>query len=189
MNSQSNSGKSRAAILAAFNRLVLSAKGREIRVADIVRQADIGRSTFYEHFSNVQTVFSQSVRGPFRSFAESSVLRNLEQLSSLLQHFADNRQQGLLMMDDVSLRDQMVQVLAEQYELVLASELERQPLLRLGAFQLAESNLGLIRQWLIGKLDCTVSTLAEFILSCTSQTVVVLQQARSADISLTSSKH
>jgi AcrR family transcriptional regulator len=47
--------KTRQALLGAFFGLVLERRYDEIKVADILERARVGRSTFYEHFSRLHS--------------------------------------------------------------------------------------------------------------------------------------
>lgn len=165
------SPKSRQAILEAYNKLVLNSAGVEIRVADIIREADIGRSTFYEHFPNAKSVLQQAVGEPFRVLAQASLDEDLQQLLDLLRHFADNRIQATTMMSDAMVRDQMVSVLAKQYDLLLAERIADEQQRSLCTIQLAEANLAMVRQWIGGQLHCNDVAIAKFILDCTEQVV------------------
>lgn len=163
-------GKTHHAIINAFNKLVLQAKGRAIRVSDIIRQADVGRSTFYEHFPNADTVFDQAVRGPLAILADATLVsRNLASVIQLLEHFADNRLSAQELMSDVRTRDRMVRVLAEQYETRLATRIDDQGLRQLSARQLSESILALVRTWLCGDIRCDKKMLATIVLDCAAE--------------------
>ena len=48
--------KTRAALLTAFRDLVLSHGYAKVAVGDIIRRAQIGRSTFYLHFTSKQAL-------------------------------------------------------------------------------------------------------------------------------------
>ena len=61
----------RTAILAAFRDLVLARRYSDIRVADIVRRADAGRSTFYEHFRGKDDVLRHSLAAVLTPLAEA----------------------------------------------------------------------------------------------------------------------
>ena len=52
--------RTRLAILRAFRDLVLTREYDAISVRDIAAAADVGRSTFYEHFDDKDDVFSKA---------------------------------------------------------------------------------------------------------------------------------
>ena len=58
--------RTRNALIGAFNHLVLHRRQRHIRVADIVAQANVGRSTFYEHYSSADDILIAALPGRWR---------------------------------------------------------------------------------------------------------------------------
>src|SRR4051812_2411808 len=56
--------RTREALIGAFNHLVLNRRQRHIRVADIVAEANVGRSTFYEHYSSADDILLQALARP-----------------------------------------------------------------------------------------------------------------------------
>lgn len=174
-NDKVESPKSRQAILEAYNKLVLNSGGLEIRVSDIVREADIGRSTFYEHFPNAESVLQQAVSEPFRIFANASLQEDFPRLLDILRHFADNRIQATTMMSDARVRDQLVSVLTNQYDLLLAEKIVDTQQRKLCTTQLAEANLAMVRQWIGGQLPCEDSEVVRFILNCTKQVLALFE--------------
>src|SRR3954470_20170633 len=82
----------RAALVEAFNRLALSHR-KNIRVADIVALANVGRSTFYEHYKSAEDIHLQAMARPFAILADAAAGCGDEaRLTSLMQHFWENRQ-------------------------------------------------------------------------------------------------
>lgn len=171
--------KSRLAIIEAYNRLVLNSDGREVRVSDIVREADIGRSTFYEHFANAQSVFEEAISHPFRIFAEASLQRNLNQLRTMVEHFGEQRIQARSLFMDAKARDQLVSVLAREYRNLLVNEIVHAENREWLALTLAESNLAMIRQWIDGKLVIEIARLIELIIACTDQIRAIMVKGSS----------
>ena len=55
--------RTQSAIRSAFSRLVLSREFDGIRIDDIIREADVARSTFYQHFRSKEDVLCASM-GP-----------------------------------------------------------------------------------------------------------------------------
>lgn len=169
VSDESGRPKSRLAIIEAFNRLVLSAEGKDVRVSDIVREADIGRSTFYEHFPNAQSVFAEAISRPFKIFAEASLQQNLNRLLEMVEHFGEQRIQARTIFMDARSRDQVVSVMATEYEKLLAEQVAEVDNRKWLALTLAESNLAMVRQWIDGKLDVEACRLVELIVACTDQ--------------------
>ncbi|MBD3730398.1 MAG: TetR/AcrR family transcriptional regulator, partial [Sphingomonadales bacterium] len=53
----------REALLATFNDLLLNGENERPKVADIIAQAGVGRSTFYNHFDGVAALLDESMGG------------------------------------------------------------------------------------------------------------------------------
>lgn len=69
MNNDAESA--RVAIVDAFSRLVLSTRRLRPPVAQLLREANVARSTFYEHFDSRDTVLVEAMRGPLSVLAEA----------------------------------------------------------------------------------------------------------------------
>lgn len=168
--------KARAAILEAYNRLVLKADGKTVRVSEIVREAEIGRSTFYEHFPNADSVLQEAVAVPFRFFAQASLGGDWKRLEGLLSHFMDQAIHARSLFMDARTRDQLVGVLAREYESLLEFEPEVAQEKRWCSIQLSESNLAMVRQWIDGKLVVDAERLSKWIVHCTEQIQDLVKQ-------------
>ncbi len=145
--------KTRAALLQAFRELVLTRRYSEIRIADILRRADVGRSTFYEHFRNKDAVLRESLSGIVGILAKATLENcDLGPLEHVLSHFRENSKLARGLLNGPS-SPQVVSLLADLIELQLTLRCQetktKPPLpLVLVALQAAESQLGLIRAWL-----------------------------------------
>lgn len=171
MKRKAEQTKARQAILAAYNQLILRAEGIEIRVSEIVREADVGRSTFYEHFPNTESLLRESISAPFRIFAEASFTQDHARLVAILRHFGEQQIQARSMMADARVRDQMTDVLVSQYENVIESTVKNADDRNWCALHLAESNLAMVRQWIAGKLVCDATKLAHLLIACSRQII------------------
>ncbi len=157
--------RTRSALIGAFNNLVM-ARGRQrgIKVADIVAEAQVGRSTFYEHYSSADAIFLDAIRHPFGILADALTGRgSAASLVALLQHFWENRQ---LARETLTRLDAKVtRVLADMIEQRLADT----PLIlpaRLAALQLAETALAPIGGWVTAEAPCAPEDLAQAIHAC-----------------------
>lgn len=82
-------------IFEAFAELVQSRRFDEIKTLDIINQADVGKSTFYEHFKDKNDVLEQSLAAPLSIIA--SVLCGQSDswsMEGILNHFWTNRTLG-----------------------------------------------------------------------------------------------
>ncbi len=87
---EANPQKSREALLAAFEALVVSKPYQQISVGNIVSKADVGRSTFYDHFKNKDELLRNSLVGIVELLAETtSASCDPERVAHLLDHFRD----------------------------------------------------------------------------------------------------
>src|SRR5580700_10060156 len=88
--------KTREAIVAAFNELVLERRYQDIRVANIIGLADIGRSTFYEHFRDKDDVLRRSLGGILTAVADAAGDGcDTTRLRVVLDHFREQRRLAL----------------------------------------------------------------------------------------------
>ena len=157
--------KTRAAILGAFNKLILERRYGDIRVADIIRGADIGRSTFYEHFRNKDAILRESLSHVVAVLADAVCDDcDLNRLQFILDHFRENSRLARGLMIGPS-APQVVIVLAGLIEERLTTWQEksgRTPAVPLAliAAQTAVAQLGLVRAWLNGGPPCSSAMIA-----------------------------
>jgi AcrR family transcriptional regulator len=147
------SRKTRAALLQAFNGLAVERRYADIRIADVIRRADVGRSTFYEHFRNKDDVLRQSLAG-LLGIVAAAVEEGCDttHLRFVLDHFRENSALARGLINGPS-APQVVAVLAGLIEQRLAAAQQRLDLapviaLDLAAAQLAGGQLGLVQAWL-----------------------------------------
>ncbi len=154
--------RTRAALIDAFNRLVLAGRPRRIRVADIVAAARLGRSTFYDHYSGTEDIHLEALARPFATLADAAAGQgDAARLAHLLRHFWDNRARA---------RETLAGRRGERVERMLvdlvAARLEPegwripQPL---AAAQLAAAALAPLSAWLYAAAPCDADALAEAI--------------------------
>lgn len=153
--------RTRKALLQAFVSLFFERAYDDIRVADVVARADVGRSTFYEHFSDKDELLAESSRGPLGALAAAvDVEADLGGLRRTLEHFRQNANQVRRIFAGAP-RKAVVRILAEMIEARLAARSRRGPsATRLAAIALAEGQVGSIAAWLTGEPACTASEAA-----------------------------
>lgn len=145
--------RSRMAILNAFVELVLIKSYDDIQVNHIIRQANIGRSTFYEHFKGKDELLAKSLHGPMKTL--SSACEGIQQLSNLtpiLQHFWDNRTFARYIFSS-SAKKQILTVLSECIKIQIQArcDLSKRPTILkvdMHAMQIAESQFSILIPWL-----------------------------------------
>lgn len=157
--------RTRKALIGAFNHLFLNRRQRHIRVADIVAEANVGRSTFYEHYEGADDILLQSLARPLAVLADAGAGKgDAERVTQLLAHFWENRQRAREMMAG-HMERRMTRLLTGMIEERLADR----PLIlpaKLAAAQLAEAALGPIRGWVRAEASCDPETLAAAICRC-----------------------
>lgn len=151
--------RTRAALIGAFNRLFLSARRGPVKVAEIVAEAGVGRSTFYEHYRAADDIFLEALKAPFAGLADAaSGSGDSAALEPLLAHFWENRGRR---------REALAGRLGERVVRLLSAMVEE----RLGgaslavpppiaARTLAEAALAPLRPWLAGEAPAAPAQLA-----------------------------
>ena len=150
---QTKSTKSTAALINAFNRLVVTRHYQDIHVAEIISEADVSRSTFYEHFRNKEDILRHSISAVLSVLATAGFSAdNEDELACLLNHICEFETFTKIYFNtDISavLAKMMSEMIEEK--LVATQDQLNPPACQrtmLLAAQIAESNLGLIRAWL-----------------------------------------
>ena len=153
--------RTRAALIHAFDQLVLGRRKRRIRVVDIVEEANVGRSTFYEHYGSADEIHMAALARPFATLADAAAgLGDEARLAGLLAHFWDYRQQARGSLFDRT-GEKAARMLADLVEERLRSAEGALALpARLAAIQLAEAALAPVRGWLTAEAPCTAEALA-----------------------------
>ena len=164
--------RTRTAINQALMDLVGEREYDDITVGDIIGRADVGRSTFYQHYQNKDEVFRAVVMGGMEACADAAIGgEHQAYLTDWLQIFWDNRKAGRVMLTAGPTRQFISRALAE----LMLERLEgasargsHTPLIpsRLVAVQIAEGQLGLIAAWLGGQVPATPKALADQIALC-----------------------
>lgn len=161
----------------AFNSLVLERGYDGVTVRDIIAQANVGRSTFYEHFANKDDLLRRSLRPVFGPLADVvGAARATDELAEILAHFRENRRLLRVMLGG-STRRVLARILAELIEERLSAASPGAaylvPVAMLAA-QLADGQLGLIGAWLTAKPPCTRETLARALHASTNAAAAAL---------------
>lgn len=171
--------RTRQALLAAFRDLVLDRPYDTLSVGDIVERANVGRSTFYEHYDGKDALLSESVQGPFGTLA--ALVGAAEMPASLvgtIAHFRENQRVTRTLLAHPT-RPVLTRSLAALIETRLAALADRSPLSpiladALTALHLAAGQLALIEHWLAAQHACRPDAIAEALFVSTNASVDAL---------------
>jgi AcrR family transcriptional regulator len=164
--------RTRAALLSAFRELVLSRGYAAVAVGHIIRRANIGRSTFYLHFSSKQDLLKHSLASLCTGLVACVDGDFVHQrLVALLQHFREQRYLNGIFFED-PIRSIWVGCLAKLIEnklrVYLVSSHDRRLLPRsLLASTIAEMQIAMIIHWLRYAGSVTPERLAAALLTST----------------------
>ncbi|WP_300531466.1 hypothetical protein [Maricaulis sp.] len=167
--------RTRRALISAFNRLVMEKRLDDIKVADIIAAADVGRSTFYEHYSGRRDIHVDAMATPMAVLADAATGRGDEEaLTGLLEHFWDNRALARATLQGDNARA-AIRLLADQ----ITERLNEKPgagtlPVRLAAMQMAQGHLGLVLAWVTGEASAKPAQLAPVIMQSSEAAVRAL---------------
>jgi AcrR family transcriptional regulator len=164
--------RTRAALMKAFVGEMLGRGYEAVSVEDIARRADVGRSTFYMHYSSKDALLREAVSRP-SGILSVIVGGNIDpdMVAPQLVHFHEQRtRNGTFFRDPI--RRIWVERLAEMTEprlAKLARQAQANPRLPLPlvAVQLAELQLSLITNWLTRKPALKPEAVAEALIAST----------------------
>lgn len=147
----------RTLIFTTFNRLMLESQSGRPRVAEIVAEAGVARSTFYDHFEGVEALFDESMSMLLGQVAQCLVgYRSQEDMVWLMEHIHDNRERG---------REMLAGPGAQRTETLLARllmrELEGRRDARLHAILVSGMVMAALGAWVTGKLAASPAAMAE----------------------------
>ena len=156
--------KSREACLDAFVVLLSSTDYDSISVNDVIQRANVGRSTFYDHFTGKEDLLRHRVANVFSPLAD--VFAEGTEGGGLLWvigHFREQRRLVKTLLEG-STRPLLVRCLAGLIEERIAGTWPDSPRLpaKLAAVSLAEAQLGMILHWLAHSAqECPPQNFAE----------------------------
>jgi AcrR family transcriptional regulator len=158
--------RTRHALEAAFLDLLMTRGYEALTVGDIVAKANVGRSTFYDHYRGKDDMLRLSVAGPFATLAGLvGAAEPNPGLVPLIEHFWQSRKLGRVLFAGPA-RSLLAAALAGLIEPRLGPARPQsgpEPVLplRLAALQLAEMQLALLDHWFAGRIACRPAAIAE----------------------------
>jgi AcrR family transcriptional regulator len=155
--------RTRDAVLAAFAQLLMENGYDRVTVAAVIARANVGRSTFYEHFENKQHVFRASFEPLLRILAEAvEPRRGASDVTALVAHFWEQRHLvGALLRGSAGAdAAAMLTELIEERLLRSKRGLKARLPATLAAAQIAGGQIELLRRWAAGDGACDPAALA-----------------------------
>ncbi|MGJ9416453.1 TetR/AcrR family transcriptional regulator [Massilia sp. CMS3.1] len=150
-----------AALHSAFVELLLEQGYATLKVGTVADRANVGRSTFYEHYRTKHDLLRASIVGPFSILADLvGPTGSSDAVTTLLRHFRDHQQVARVLLSWPT-RPLLCQTLAN----LIVERLRRSPdgvariPLELIAAQVAHAQLSLVESWVHGRprLDLDVA--------------------------------
>ena len=154
--------RTRAALIDAFRDLVLEHGYDAITPTRLAAAANVGRSTFYEHFASVDEVLGVSMGGLFGPMVGWTLSPRMDpRMVEIVQHFWDNRKIGKAMLAGGS-RPVVLGILTERFEAGLADLQAASPDAspKLAAAYLAAGTLAVLETWLAGRAPGSAAQVA-----------------------------
>ena len=152
-------------IFEAFADLVQRERYDAFAVSDIVKEAGIGRSTFYEHFRDKDSVLRMSLRFPFGPLANLFFQEEAEErVVFALDHLWDRRALARIILSEPtrSIAVQTLIDLAEEGASARGLDPTHGPLRAEIAFK-ASGAIAALENWVTGRLQMTAEALASSI--------------------------
>ena len=161
--------RSRAALRSAFNQLILERGFDKLTAADVADLANVGRSTFYAHYTGLNELLAESI-GPILTPLANSAVGDDPGILPILEHIWENRAMGRNLMAGET-RRRLLQLLGSMVETRLtearraAGHHTADPSAPLVALQIAGGQLAMLEAWLAGRTPATAARLAELLRS------------------------
>jgi AcrR family transcriptional regulator len=152
------SARTRRAILSVFVTLVIERRYDSITVGDIVGKADVGRSTFYEHFRSKDDLLRHSMEWVLAMIADAvSPDCDTEKLAFAVAHLWDNRRLGRIVF-----APPIAATVRRSLERLIGQRLEGDcNMAHARAVQIAGAQLALLEAWSRGDLVAGQEQIAE----------------------------
>ena len=172
--------RTRQVLLAAFRELVLERTYDTLTVGDIVERANVGRSTFYDHYDGKDDLLGESVTTPFRALAAMVGMPEMPStLVGTIAHFRENQRVSRTLLSGPT-RPILTRRLAELIESRLVTLARKTPGTQallpdaMAALHLAAGQLALIENWLTAQHACRPEAIAEALFASTNAAAAAL---------------
>ncbi len=130
----------------------------DITVGEVAEQANVGRSTFYEHFRTKSDLLKHTVAAPFSVLAAATKSSEPDTaLVPMLQHFRENHSLGRVLFAQPT-RAILLRVLTAEIEKCLEASAFPAPVL---AAQIAAAQMALVEPWSLGQIAASADLIAE----------------------------
>lgn len=154
------SANTRESVFRAFIQLLFDRRYDNIRTIDLIAEAGIGRSTFYEHFRSKDDVLLATFDPVLLPLANAASGRaSPAALRMMLEHVWERRALGRIILDS-SAAPKLRRKLAVMIEQRLAIEGGGLLPLALPAAAAAAGQLTIMRMWVAGEVSCKIDDLA-----------------------------
>ncbi len=175
------SERSRAALMSAFVRIVLSEGYEAVTVERVAGEANVGRSTFYMHYKGKEDILRASMThpsAPLAAIVDGEAAPGA--LLPILKHFQEQRRVNRVFFD-WPIRPVWVRCLAGMIEpWVVAAARGGRPVLapRMIALQIAEAQIALVAHWLTANAGTRPEAIAEALIAETRALLAALLRLR-----------
>jgi AcrR family transcriptional regulator len=171
--------RTRRLLFEAFRDLLFERGYARTTVRDILDRADVGRSTFYEHFDGKDALLEESIKPLFDVLARAAARGpKPPALTRVVEHFWEQRRMGRILFIGKPGRV-LTELLSESIEDHLRERLaqtRKSPLvpLRLAALQLAHAQIELLLAWYSAAPTCTPEAIADALYASTNAAAAAL---------------
>lgn len=158
--------QTRESILRAFVQLVFERRYEAIRITDLTVSANVGRATFYEHFSGKDDALLAAMEPILLALANAAAGRaSRAGLRSVLDHVWQQRATGRILLDSSAAKK-----LQRRLACMIAARMDERaadiaPAI-LTAAALAAAQLVMLRMWVAGEAGCSADALARKMIAC-----------------------
>lgn len=158
----------RRGIVDAFTALALRQRFTSIRISDVLAQAAIGKSTFYEHFRGKNDLLVSAMQPVIVALATAASGRAARSyVRGMVVHLWDRRSLGRALLDSAA-----ASIVQRSLAEAIIPHAERAGLpggaAILTARGIAAAQLAMVRSWMAGETPATVDAMTDCLIACAS---------------------